>query len=244
MLGLRRRREARRRRQLSEVEGFHHRLAGQASVAADALRDEPWVAGSAEARSTLLGAWTGSAWEPTIAYVARDWNAKLGLVAAGLAAYALVGLYADKGAAVHTPRGTFVTTAAAAPALTKAVAAVDAQTRPGQPILAGPADGGLYFMTGRPPALHELMLLPGLLDSRADEVASIARLRAARVGTAVIGARDFSAWGWKSFGTDYNRALGDALRRATVSSEVVGRLSDPAAGTNPSTGFTVARLRW
>jgi len=168
----------------------------------------------------------------------------LGLVAAGLAAYALVGLYADKGAAVHTPRGTFVTTAAAAPALTKAVAAVDAQTRPGQPILAGPADGGLYFMTGRPPALHELMLLPGLLDSGADELASIARLRAARVGTAVIGARDFSAWGWKSFGTDYNRALGDALRRATVSSEVVGRLSDPAAGTNPSTGFTVARLRW
>jgi DNA-binding transcriptional LysR family regulator len=92
MLGLRRRREARRRRQLSEVEGFHHRLAGQASVAADALRDEPWVAGSAEARSTLLGAWTGSAWEPTIAYVARDWNAKLGLVAAGLAATVVPGL--------------------------------------------------------------------------------------------------------------------------------------------------------
>jgi hypothetical protein len=170
--------------------------------------------------------------------------AALGLVAAGLAAYALVGLYADKGAEVHTPRGTFVTTAAAAPALAKAVAAVDAQTRPGQPILAAPADGGLYFMTNRPPALHEVMLLPGLLDSRADEVASVARLREARVATAVIGARDFSAWGWRSFGTDYNRLLGDALRRATVSSTTVGRLSDPAAGTNPSKGFTVARLRW
>jgi hypothetical protein len=168
----------------------------------------------------------------------------LGLVAAGLAAYSLVGLYADKGAAVHTPRGTFMSTAAAAPALTRAVALVDAQTRPGQPMLAGPADGGLYFMADRPPALHELMLLPGLLDSRADEAASVARLREAKVGTAVIGARDFSAWGWKRFGTDYNRRLGDALRRATVSSEVVGRLSDPAAGTNPSTGFTVARLRW
>jgi hypothetical protein len=168
----------------------------------------------------------------------------LGLVAAGLAAYALVGLYADKGATVHTPRGSFATTAASAPALTKAVAAVDAQTRPGQPILAGPADGGLYFMANRPPALHEVMLLPGLLDSRADQAASVARLRAANVGAAVIGARDFSAWGWKTFGVDYNRLLGDALRRATVSSEVVGRLSDPAAGTNPSKGFTVARLRW
>jgi hypothetical protein len=137
-----------------------------------------------------------------------------------------------------------VTTAASAPALTKAVAAVDAQTRPGQPILAGPADGGLYFMTDRPPALHEVMLLPGLLDSRADQVASVARLRATNVGAAVIGARDFSAWGWKTFGVDYNRLLGDALRRATVSSQTVGRLSDPAAGTNPSKGFTVARLRW
>jgi hypothetical protein len=168
----------------------------------------------------------------------------LGLVAAGLAAYALLGLYADKGAAVHTPRGTFVTTAAAAPALTEAVAAVDAQTRPGQPILAGPADGGLYFMANRPPALHEVMLLPGLLDSRADQEASIARLRAANAGAAVIGARDFSAWGWKTFGTDYNRLLGDALRGAAVSSQTVGSLSDPAAGTNPSKGFTVSRLRW
>ena len=168
----------------------------------------------------------------------------LGLVATGLAAYALVGLYADESATVHTPRGSFVTTAAAAPALTKAVALVDAQTPPGRPILAGPADGGLYFMADRPPALHEVMLLPGLLDSRADQEASIARLRSARVSTAVIGARDFSAWGWRTFGIDYNRLLGDALRRATVSSAIVGRLSDPAAGTNPSKGFTVARLRW
>jgi hypothetical protein len=168
----------------------------------------------------------------------------LGLVAAGLAAYAVVGLYADEGATVHTPRGSFVTTAAAAPALTSAVARVDAQTPAGRPILAGPADGGLYFMADRPPALYELMLLPGLLDSRADQVAAIARLRAAHVPTAVIGARDFNAWGWRTFGIDYNRLLGDALRRATVSSQTVGRLSDPAAGTNPSKGFTVVRLRW
>ena len=168
----------------------------------------------------------------------------LGLVAAGLAAYALVGLYADKGAAVHTPRGTFVTTAASAPALTKAVAAVDAQTRPGQSILAGPADGGLYFMTDRRPALHEVMLLPGLLDSRADQVAAIARLRAARASVAVLGARDFSAWNWRTFGTDYNDLLGAAVRRATVASQTVGDLGAPAAGTNPSKGFTVARLHW
>lgn len=171
-------------------------------------------------------------------------SAALGLVAAGLAAYALGGLYADKTATVHTPRGSFVTTAAAAPALEGAVARVRAASQPGDPILAGPADGGLYFMTDRRPALHELMLLPGLLDTRADQVAAVARLRAQRVPVAVLGARDFSAWGWPTFGRDYNAILGAALRRATVERTAVGRLTDPAAGTNPSEGFTISRLRW
>ena len=69
-----------------------HPLAGRTSVPADALRDEPWIAASTQARSTLLGAWTGSAWEPDIAYVARDWTAKLGLAAAGLGITVVPGL--------------------------------------------------------------------------------------------------------------------------------------------------------
>jgi DNA-binding transcriptional LysR family regulator len=69
-----------------------HPLAGRASVPADALRDERWVAGSKDTRSTLLGAWTGSSWKPDVAYVARDWTAKLGLAAAGLAITVVPGL--------------------------------------------------------------------------------------------------------------------------------------------------------
>jgi hypothetical protein len=168
----------------------------------------------------------------------------LAAVAAGLAAYALIALYADDTTAVHTPRGTFVTTAAAAPAIARAVDRADALSRPDQPILAGPADGGIYFMADRPPALHELMLLPGLLDSRADQLAAIAKLRREHVPVAVIGARDFTTWGWKTFGVDYNAILGGALRRATVHSETVGDLSDPAGGTIPSKGFTIRQLRW
>jgi len=168
----------------------------------------------------------------------------LAAVAAGLAAYALVALYADDTTAVHTPRGTFVTTAAAAPAIARAVDRADALSRPDQPILAGPADGGIYFMADRPPALHELMLLPGLLDSRADQLAAIAKLRREHVPVSVIGARDFTTWGWKTFGVDYNAILGGALRRATVHSETVGDLSDPAGGTIPSKGFTIRQLRW
>jgi DNA-binding transcriptional LysR family regulator len=69
-----------------------HRFAGWASVTAAALRDERWIAGSAEPGSTLLGAWTDASWQPDVAFVARDWTAKLGLVAAGLGITVVPGL--------------------------------------------------------------------------------------------------------------------------------------------------------
>ncbi|WP_433758857.1 LysR family transcriptional regulator [Nocardia sp. CA-135398] len=61
-----------------------HALAGRASVTPAELRGEHWIAGSAEVSSTLLGAWRAATWEPEVAFVARDWFAKLGLVAAGM----------------------------------------------------------------------------------------------------------------------------------------------------------------
>jgi hypothetical protein len=167
----------------------------------------------------------------------------LALVAAGLAAYALGGLYIHDTTPVRTPRGTFLTSAAAAPALEGAVRRIDALTRPGEPILAAPVDGGLYFMANRPPALYELSLLPGLLATPAEEAAAIARLRRERVKLAVIAARDFSAWGTPTFGVDYARRLGAYLRGAPTSTEIVGTLAHPAGGTYPSRGFTLLRLR-
>jgi 4-amino-4-deoxy-L-arabinose transferase-like glycosyltransferase len=167
----------------------------------------------------------------------------LGLVAAGLAAYALGGLYAHEDTPVHTPRGTFLTSAVAAGALEGAVAQIDRLTRPGQPILAAPVDGGLYFMADRPPALYELSLLPGLLASAGEEAAAVARLRREHVRLAVIGARDFAAWGTPTFGVDYAWRLGAYLRGAARSREVIGTLADPAGGTYPSKGFTVLGLK-
>jgi hypothetical protein len=167
----------------------------------------------------------------------------LGLVAAGLAAYALGGLYAHDTTAVHTPRGTFVTTAAAAPALQAAVRQIDADTVAGERILAAPTDGGLYFMADRPPALYELTLLPGLIATPKEEAAAIARLRLERVALAAISARDLSVWGTPTFGVDYDPLLGAYLRRSAVASDVVGTLATPAGGTNPSKGFTIVRLR-
>jgi hypothetical protein len=167
----------------------------------------------------------------------------LGLVAVGLATYALGGLYVHDTTTVHTPRGTFVTTAAAAPALQAAVRRIDAASGPGEAILAAPTDGGLYFMADRRPALYELTLLPGLLAGAGVERAAVARLRRERVALVAIGARDLSIWGTPRFGVDYNPLLGAYLRRSTIATNTVGTLADPAAGTNPSKGFTIIRLR-
>jgi hypothetical protein len=168
--------------------------------------------------------------------------AALGVVALGLFAHAQIGLYADLTRTVDTPRGSFVTRAEEGAAIEATVQQIARRTPPGQPILAGPADGGLYFMADRPPALAETMLLPGLLDSPADERAAIARLRERGVRLAAIGARDFSAWGMPRFGVDYDRLLGGWLARSSVASTVVGRLDDPAGGTYPSRGFTIRTL--
>ena len=97
-------------------------------------------------------------------------------------------------------------------------------------------------MTDRRPALYEVMLLPGLLDSRADERRAIARLRAEGVREVVIAARDFGAYGCATFGVDFNRTLGGYLARATRERMTFGSLTDPAGGTYPSRGFTVLRL--
>jgi hypothetical protein len=167
----------------------------------------------------------------------------LGLVAAGLGAYALIGLYRHDTATVHTPRGSFVTTAAAAPALQAAVRRIDAATGPGERILAAPTDGGLYFMTDRLPALYELTLLPGLLASSAEERAAVARLRREHVALVALGARDLSVWGTPTFGVDYDPLLGAYLRRAATAKVTVGSLANPVGGTNPSRGFTIIGLR-
>jgi hypothetical protein len=155
----------------------------------------------------------------------------------------LGGLYVHDTTTVHTPRGSFVTTAAAGPALQAAVRQIDAQTRPGERILAAPTDGGLYFMSDRLPALYELTLLPGLIATPDEERAAIAHMQGEHVGLAALGARDLSIWGTPTFGVNYNPLIGAYLRGAARTTVTVGTLANPVGGTNPSHGFTIVRLR-
>jgi hypothetical protein len=98
-------------------------------------------------------------------------------------------------------------------------------------------------MTGRRPALYDIMFLPGLLDSVADERAAIARLKRERVPLAVIGSHRFVGYGYTTFGSDYNRTLVSFLRSHGPALAQIGDPASRAAGTNPARAFTVYDLR-
>jgi hypothetical protein len=166
------------------------------------------------------------------------------VIALGMLGYSLHALYGDESMAVHTARGTFKAEPAAASVLGKVTAEVRRTTAPGEKLLAAPSEGGLYFMTDRRPALYELMLLPGLLASKADEEHAAARLREQDVRTVAIAARDYRAFGAARFGRDFDRTLGRRIDAATTSRTVIGTLEDPAGGTYMSRGFTLLRLAW
>jgi hypothetical protein len=168
--------------------------------------------------------------------------AALALVAVGLAAYAQVGLYRDNDATVSTPRGSFATTTAAAPGLQGTIDFIRTHTAAGEPLLALPSDAGINFMSGRPPALYNVMFLPGLLDTRADEVEAIAQLDAEHVRYAVVSGRRFDGYGFQRFGGDYNRLLDARIKREGGPVATFGD-DNLAAGTNPSTSFAIYDLQ-
>ena len=71
-----------------------HPLAGSGSVEVHQLEHELWVAATPDPDDVLLGVWPALDWRPRVAYIARDWTAKLGLVAAGLGITVVPGLAA------------------------------------------------------------------------------------------------------------------------------------------------------
>jgi DNA-binding transcriptional LysR family regulator len=75
--------------------GAGHPLAGRRAVNLDDLASERWIAGSARAGDSMIGAWQWAEWQPRVELIAKEWTAKLGLVAAGLGVTLVPGLAAD-----------------------------------------------------------------------------------------------------------------------------------------------------
>jgi hypothetical protein len=170
-------------------------------------------------------------------------TAALAIAAAGLVVYPLAGLYSDNNTEVRTARGTFVANDASAPALQRTLDLIEARTEPGEPIFALPSDGGVYFMADRPPATYEVMFLPGLIDSAADERRTIARLEREDVKLTVLSARDFSAFGFRTFGSDYDPLLGSWIHSGSRPIARFGDVAHPVAGSYPSSAFTIYERR-
>lgn len=72
-----------------------HRLARRRQVRLTDLVDEQWIAGSARPQDTLISSCLRTGFRPTIGFVARDWLAKQGFVAAGLGITLVPSLAAD-----------------------------------------------------------------------------------------------------------------------------------------------------
>jgi len=87
------------------------------------------------------------------------------------------------------------------------------------------------------------MFLPGLLDSRADEHRTIRRLEAEGARLTALSSRDFSAFGFPSFGTDYNRLLGEWIRGDSKRIASFGDVGEPVSGSYPSAAFTIYERR-
>jgi DNA-binding transcriptional LysR family regulator len=75
--------------------GRDHPLARRRTVNLDDLASERWIAGSPKADDSMLGAWQWAEWKPKVELIAKEWTAKLGLVAAGLGVTLVPGLAAD-----------------------------------------------------------------------------------------------------------------------------------------------------
>jgi DNA-binding transcriptional LysR family regulator len=65
--------------------GPRHPFASRRAVEVEELTGQIWVAGRSDSGETQLGVWPGLAERPEVRYVVRDWQAKLQVVAAGLA---------------------------------------------------------------------------------------------------------------------------------------------------------------
>lgn len=177
--------------------------------------------------------------------VARRWPqaraaATLALlaVAVGLAAYAEGALYPHEDTVVHTERGSFKTTAAAAPALQGTLNWIDSHTAPGEAVLAVPADAGIDFMSDRRVPLYDPMFLPGLLYDRAEERAAIQRLEAEGVRYAVVDKRNFDNYPHERFGIEYNRPFAAWIERRGAPVAEFGN-GARVGGENPATSYAI-----
>jgi hypothetical protein len=136
-------------------------------------------------------------------------------------AWVAVLLVANTGLALHDarqetstfsgPGGTLHARAAEGPVLSQAMAAIESETRPGEPILVAPRLTALYVMSDRENPLPQLSLLPGMLPTPADERRAIEQMRDVRL--VLLDRTPLETYARGTFGEGYNNVVGAWVRR-------------------------------
>jgi Dolichyl-phosphate-mannose-protein mannosyltransferase len=109
---------------------------------------------------------------------------------------------------VRGPGGSLAEAPAEGALYQRALDAIAAHSRPGEPILVTPLMTGLYVVADRTSPLRQISTLPSGLPTRADERAAIARLERADVRLAITDAsRRWPGYGHTTFGDSFQREL-------------------------------------
>ncbi|HEX8053101.1 MAG TPA: LysR family transcriptional regulator [Thermoleophilaceae bacterium] len=109
-----------------------HPFASRRTVEVVEFAGERWISGSTNTADALLGAWPRLDWKPDVAYVVRDWTAKLGLVAEGLGIAVVPAL-----AAVAVRSDVALVKVRAEPPVSRTVAVALPASRERPPLVAG-----------------------------------------------------------------------------------------------------------
>jgi hypothetical protein len=163
--------------------------------------------------------------------------------AAVLTTHAWVGRYADFTYRVHTPRGSFKSTATLGPSAQGVIDLVAPHTRPRQGVLELPQEPGLLFMLRAKSAIYDVTFLPGTLATRAEDERAAADLVKAAPRYVVESSRSLKAWGRKQNGVDVNVALMRAVHRDYCVRQRFGDTATLTESGLPPAAFTVYERR-
>jgi hypothetical protein len=136
----------------------------------------------------------------------------LGFLAAAAVGLTLKDAHAQR-ATVSGPGGSIKVTAAEASVYRGALAAIAANSKPGDAILIAPQLTALYTLSDRTDPLPQISLLPGALPTPNDERAAIAQLEQAGVRVAITDRHRFTEYDQTAFGGSFDRVLATWIRR-------------------------------
>ena len=107
---------------------------------------------------------------------------------------------------ITTERGTIIAIPDLAKAINQAIAFINRETTPGEPVAVMPEGTALNFFTDRPNPLREEITTPGYLDQEGEERA-IRQLAQSDTRFVLVANRATSEFGAEAFGKDYCRTL-------------------------------------